>query len=322
MKKAFLVAVIFLMSAVPIVSASVDIDFDPLPLHGQLWSSETYLLNITAPEVNTSNSEYVELDLTGNLVYNISIRWRGVGQYHHGDGVTGYSYELSKVYFQRVVSFDESGASINVTLDKDAYRLGMKPFEEVQIIFLVDVFLEVDDQGDILLGPLVDTKSRTLILVDDEKVEYLEDKFKELESEINLTLYANGLNEFNRTKYSEMIDAMNHSLAIGDYTEALDQWDDWDNKERLRMFNSFTNKVNDQTVEFEFLKETEINLENLQTEYDFLEDKYVAIFAENRQNLTELEATKQGLTTAITGVFLSAIVFFFLGRRSCNGVNE
>ena len=88
------------------------------------------------------------------------------------------------------------------------------------------------------------------------------------------------------------------------------------------MFNSFTNKVNDQTVEFESLKETESNLENLQTEYDFLEDKYVAIFTENRRNLAELEATKQGLTTAITGVFLSAIVFFFLGQKSSNGVNE
>lgn len=322
MKKAFLVAVLFLLSAVPIVSASVDIDFDPLPLHGQLWASETYLMNITVPALNTSGPEYADLDLTGNLVFNGSIRWRGVGQYHHGDGVTGYSYELSKTYFQRVVNFDESSININVTLDKEAYRFGMKPFEEVQIIFRVDIYLEVDDGGEVLFGPLVDTKSRTLILVDDEKVEYLEDKFKELESEINLTLYANGLNEFNRTKYSEMIDAMNHSLAIGDYTEALDQWEKWENKERLRMFNSFTNKVNDQTVEFESLKETEINLENLQTEYDFLEDKYVAIFTDNRQNLTELEATKQGLTTAITGVFLSAIVFFFLGRRSCNGVNE
>jgi hypothetical protein len=115
---------------------------------------------------------------------------------------------------------------------------------------------------------------------------------------------------------------MNQSLVIGDYTEALEQWEDWDNKGRLRMFTSFTNKVDDQSVEFEAFKETEENLENLQTEYDFLEDKYVAIFGENHQNLAELEATKQGLTTAITGVFLSAMVFFFLGRRSNNGADE
>jgi hypothetical protein len=320
MKRAFLVGVLLFFSGITLVSADIDISFDPEPLQGQLWARETYLLNVSGPKVDLS--EYSPLKLSGNLVYNGSIQWRGVGQYHHGSGVTGYSYDLSMTYFQNIESLDAEGTSVNITLENDAYRYGMKPFEEVQIIFRLDVYLEGIEDGTTVTGPLVESKSRTLILVDEDKVDYLQDKFEEMQSEINLTLYSVGLEEFNRSRYSDIIDSMNQSLVIGDYTEALEQWEDWDNKGRLRMFTSFTNKVDDQSVEFEALKETEENLENLQTEYDFLEDKYVAIFGENRQNLTELEATKQGLTTAITGVFLSAMVFFFLGRRSNNGADE
>ena len=268
------------------VSADFDMTFNPEPLHGQLWARETYVLNVTVPDVNISDPEYAQLDLAGTMLFNVSIRWRGAGQYHHGTGVTGYSYELSQSYFQRVTGFDESSTNINFTLDRDAYRFGMKPFEEVQIIFKIDVYLEVESDGNTKTGPLLETKTRTMLLLDEEKVEYLEDLYEDLQSEINLTLLANGLDEFNRTKYAGIVESMNHSLAIGDYPEALEQWDKWDNKERLRMFTSFTNKVNDQTLEFEFLKETKNDLENLQTEYDFLEDKYVAIFGENRQNLS------------------------------------
>ena len=320
MKKAFLVSLMVIFSSISMVSADIDLDFDPEPLHGQLWARETYLLNITGPQVNLT--DYSQLDLSGNIVYNGSIRWRGVGQYHHGSGVTGYSYDLSMDYFQNIESIEVEGTSVNVTIEKEAYRYGMKPFEEVQIIFLVETYLEVIEGDTQVIGPLVGSKSRTLILVDQDKVDYLDDKFNEMQSEINLTLNANGLDVFNRTRYSEKIDSMNHSLFIGDYTEALEQWENWDNKGRLNMFTSFTNKVNDQTVEFESLKETESDLGNLQTEYAFLEDKYVAIVGENRQNLAELEVTKQGLTTAITGVFLSAMVFFFLGRRSRTGDDE
>lgn len=320
MKKAFLVALLFIFSGITMVSADLDISFDPEPLHGQLWARETYLLNVSGPLVNML--DYSQLELSGNLVYNGSIQWRGVGQYHHGSGVTGYSYDLSMAYFQNVESLDGGGTSVNITLEKDAYRYGMKPFEEVQIIFRVETYLEVIENDTLVIGPLVESKSRTLILVDQDKVDYLQDKFDEMQSEINLTLYANGLDVFNRTRYSEKIDSMNHSISIGDYTEALEQWENWDNKGRLGMFTSFTNKVNDQTEEYETLIEIEDELSMLQSEYDFLEDKYVAIFGENRQNLAELEVTKQGLTTAITGVFLSAMVFFFLGRRSSNGVDE
>lgn len=319
MKRVILVVFLVLLFGVPFVSADIGMEFSPEPLHGQLWAFETYLINITGPEVNLSAPEYAELDLSGNLIYNFTIHFKGVGQYHHGTGVTGYSYELSKEYIQQIVPIDEANTVVNVTLEKDAYLYGMKPYEEVQIIFKTDVYLEIIGEGAVTLDPLLESKSRTLLLVDEKKVEYLEDMFIDLQSEVNLTVTASGLEDFNRTKYLGYVESMNNSLAIGDYSEALDVWDSWDRKDRVRMFASFINNVDTQTEELVELQEVEANLEHLQIEYDFLEDKYVAVFKESKLNLEELEATKQGLTTAITGVFLSAIVFFFLGRRTING---
>lgn len=320
MKKAVLLALLFVLSGVPFVFSDVSIDLKPDPLYDQLWAFETYLLNISEPTVNLSTMDLTGLDLTGNLVYNVSIQWRGVGQYHHGDGVTGYSYDLSKAYFQNIEDMGLGWTSFNLTLNRDTYRLGMKPYEEVQVIFRVDVFLEVVEYGAELAGPLVESNSRTLILVDEDKVDYLEDKFKEFSEDVGLVVSTPSLSDFNRSRYSTKVDEMNHSLSIGNYVDALDQWEKWDNKGRVRMFEAFSSKVSDQSELLLSLQEIEGEFERLQKEYDFLEDKYVAVFKESRQNLAELEVTEQGLTTAITGVFLSAIVFFFLGRRSSNGV--
>ncbi len=313
----FLISMAFMSQT---VHADVSLEFKPSPLYGQLWAFETYELNISMPEVDVS--KYAEHELTGNLVYNGSIHWKGVGTYHHGTGSTGYSYILDVAYFQKVEEISLGGSAINITLSKDAYRFGMKPFEEVEITFRVEVFLEIIEDGEVILGPEVDAKTRKLVLVDEDKVEYLEDKFIEMQDDVNPVLNAPGLERLNLTKYEGFIESMNQSLIIGDYTDSLNQWQKWDNKERLRMFSALIREVGVEHEELVRLRKTETELEVLQADYNHLEDKYVAIFKELQLNLTELDVTKQGLSTAITGVFLSAIVFFFLGRRTVNGVED
>ena len=88
------------------------------------------------------------------------------------------------------------------------------------------------------------------------------------------------------------------------------------------MLNAFSRQVNaqaDDLVAFEGI-ETELEgveseLQRSQIEYDLIEDKYFALLSDNAKTKVELESAKQGITTAITGIFLAAIVFFFLGRR-------
>lgn len=313
---------IFLTYGISTVSAGISLEFTPEPLHGQLWARETYLLNISGPVVNISLPEYSDLDITGNLVYNGSVSWKGLGNYHHGTASTGYSYNLDKSYFQLLTDLSDPYAFINITLDRDAYQYGMKPFEEVHMTFRVDAYLEIEEDGVISLGPKIETETKLLILADDEKVEYLYNKFSEMEADVNLVLLSPGLEALNKTQFSEFVKVMNQTLSVGDYPEALDLWQKWDNKERLRMFSAFVRFAETDSLALEVLQEVEVERDLIQTEFDHLEDKYVAIFKENKLNLAELEATKQGLTSAITGVFLSAIVFFFLGRRSNGAMND
>jgi acyl-CoA reductase-like NAD-dependent aldehyde dehydrogenase len=108
---------------------------------------------------------------------------------------------------------------------------------------------------------------------------------------------------------------MNTSISSGNYLEAQDQWERWDNRDRLRMLNAFSSHVDSQVEELEALEGVETELEHIQVEFDLIEDKYIALLMNNRQTISELESTKQELTTAITGIFLTAMVFFFLGRH-------
>ena len=318
MKKVLPLLTIIVVFYTPFVSADISIDFNPEPLHGQLWAFETYQLRTNSPEINLSNPEYIDFELTGNLIYDYTIHWNGVGQYYHGTGVTGYSYDLDTFYYHNLARIGDNSL-INVTLEKNLFQYGMKPYEDIKIRFTVDIFLEIIEEGVKLKGPKVDSSSKTMFLVDDNKVSYLDDKFLDLQSEINITVNTKGLEDFKRSRYLEITDTMNNSIANGDYSEALEIWDDWVRKDRERMFTIYSDLVSIQSDELESYKGIEVSLENLQTEYNFLEEKYYAVLSENQQNLEELEAAKEGLTNSITGVFLSAIVFFFLGRRSIKG---
>jgi len=63
------------------------------------------------------------------------------------------------------------------------------------------------------------------------------------------------------------------------------------------------------------LQETEDRLTVAQLEYTQLENTYIALSSTYRVVNAELETSKRNFSTAITAVFLTAIVFYFLGRR-------
>ena len=323
--KKLLVFMALILTTLTIMPAYAKPDFvlnvEPEPAYNQMWAFETYMVNITLTGLNVT--EYSEYDLSGRIIADGIVKWRGTGQFHHGTGVTGYSIPLANVTLTLDTSLEDPSFNFNLTLSRDAYLYGMWPFENVEISLNFDVFLEEDSGIGAEIGPLLGSVSSKYILLDDDKVEYLEDMLLEMEAEIHAATDALGLPDFNRTKYELMISAMNASISSGNYIEAQDQWERWDDKDRLRMLNAFSRHVDLQVEELEAFEGVETELEGIETElkrvqieYDLLEDKYFALLANNRRTISELESTKQGLTTAITGIFLSAIVFFFLGRRS------
>jgi len=316
MKKLLIfMALLVTSSMIPSVCGEPDLvlTVEPEPEYNQMWAFETYWVNVTLTGLNVT--EYSEYELSGRVVADGIIRWRGTGQYHHGGGVTGYSYELDEKILTLNASIDDPMFIFNLTLSKDAYHYGMKPFENVELTLNFDVFLEIEpDLGEVI--PQLGSVSSKYILLDDDKTEFIEEMLDEMETEIDTATGVLGLPDFNRTRYESKVSAMNASIIAGNYIEAQDKWERWDDKERLRMLKAFSINVDAQTENLEALEGVEMELERVQVEYNLIEDRYLALLTNNRDTNAELEATKQGLTTAITGIFLSAIVFFFLGRRS------
>ncbi len=286
---------------------------EPEPGYNQMWAFETYMVKITLTGLNLT--EYSEYDLSGQVIADGIVRWRGTGQYPHGESVTGYSIKLENETLRLNASIEDPSFNFNLTLSKDAYLYGMWPFENVEILLSFDVFFEEDNGTGAKIGPRLGSVSSRYILLDDEKVEYLEGKILEMTAEVHAATGALGLPDFNRTRYESMVSAMNTSISSGNYLEAQDQWERWDNRDRLRMLNAFSSHVDSQVAELVALEGVETELERIQVEFDLIEDKYIALLTNNRQTISELESRKQELTTAITGIFLTAMVFFFLGRH-------
>lgn len=306
---------------VPAAYAEPTLSFElsPEPLFDQVWAYETYQVNMSVQDLNLSS-----IDFSGyqgepaGLIFQGEIQWKGKGGYDFGTGTTGYNYNLDKITVEETASIDES-AFLNITLEKDAYEYGRLPFETLQIVFKIDAYVVMSDDS---LGPKIATKTRTFVLIDEMKTAYLEGKYLNMEEEINIGIEALGLRGFNREKYNGIIEAMNNSLTLGNYVEALDIWDDYDEDDRTDMISSLVRASNTQYNELEELKgiedqlgDAEIRISILELEYSQLESTYNALSGTYLKVNAELEVAKRNLTTVITAVFLTAIVFYFLGRR-------
>jgi hypothetical protein len=214
---------------------------------------------------------------------------------------------------------EEKNASFNITLEKDALDYGIKPYESVVITLKFDAFLVMSDES---LGPKIASKTCTYQMIDDTKISYLEGKYIEMQEEINTVINSSGLESFNRERYQSILAAMNISLTSGDYVEALDIWDDYNEDDRTDMIIGIITSSDEEYTELERLRDVEAQLDSLeqdlellQSEYNQLENTYVVLANTYNKVNQELETAKGNLSTAITGVFLTAIGFYFLGRR-------
>ncbi|MCW4014543.1 MAG: hypothetical protein NWF07_16355 [Candidatus Bathyarchaeota archaeon] len=318
-----LVILAIIMFMVPTVEAetSLTIDLTPELEFNQVWAYETYQVNVSFTEFNLSDIDFTGYSGTPvEILFEGKISWKGKGGYDFGTATTGYNYNLDDLEVNFRTSLEEHNEVFNLTLENDALDYGMKPFESVQIVFKFDAYIVMSDDP---IGLKIDTKTKTVEMVDDTKVRYLEGKYSEMQDEINTVIDASGLESFNRERYQNILTAMNTSLTNGDYIEALDIWDDYNEGDREDMINGIVKSSNTEYEELESLRELqdqlsslEQDLELLQLEYDQLENTYVALASTYNKVNQELDTVKGNLSTAITAVFLTAIGFYFLGRRS------
>jgi hypothetical protein len=299
---------------------SLSIELQPKPVYNQVWAYETYLANLTLHDLNISN-----IDLTGytgapsEILFNGSIIWSGKGGYHFGSKSTGYSYPPIKINMNLLSPIYINSVFFNITLENDAWNYGVKPYESVDVSLRFNVYILMSDGSN---GPKIITKTSTWSLVDDTKVDYFEGKFSEMQGEIITVTEAAGITTLNRAKYLNLLNTMNASLTQGNYVEAQKIWKDYDDKERANMILALVHASDLQSEELDRLATIENELilaqrENtrLVEEYDFLETTYTALFNTYHKVNAELNSAKRNLSTAITAVFLTAILFYFLGRR-------
>jgi hypothetical protein len=144
-----------------------------------------------------------------------------------------------------------------------------------------------------------------------------------MEEEINKSIDVFGLESLYREKYLRLLFDMNSSLSNGDYVKGLDVWDDYDENNRFELIIDLIGASDIQydelkrlqTVEIQLL-ETEEQLTIANIKYTQLENTYNAISNAYRKVNIDLDIAKRNLSTAITAAFLTAIVFYFLGRNS------
>lgn len=322
----FLFTLMSFLLPLALAEPQLGVELTPEPQYSQVWAYETYQVNMSVHGLNLSQVDFT--GYTGNpsgLYYVGDVKWRGKGGYDFGGATLGYNRDLEQISVDQEVLLDESFI-FSLTLERDAYDYGMLPFEIIEVTFRFDAYLVMSDDS---LGPKIASKSSTFALVDEMKVSYLEGKFIDMQDEINAAINASGLTTFNRERYQGILDEMNNSLTIGNYVKALDIWDDYDEDDRIDLILGLIRASEVQYEELSRIQELEDQIDSLENqlsdaetqinilelEYEQLENTYNTLSNTYRKVNAELDVAKRNVTTAITAVFLTSIVFFFLGRR-------
>ncbi|MCW4050649.1 MAG: hypothetical protein NWE89_13040 [Candidatus Bathyarchaeota archaeon] len=308
----------------------LSLSVSPEPVYDQVMAYELYIFNLTYMNIglNVMPDQPVDpaeehIKYTGKLVAVLELTWKGHGSYDFGDASTGYNFNLEQVQMNQSLSFPlngtESWTTFNVTLSKDAFDFGVKPYEEIEIEAEAGLYYEVFNTSvgalDPFKGPLITKVSRDLMLLDDTKISYVEGKFEEMAEEVSPLVGINNA-DFNVSRFLGYLDAVNMSITIGDYFEALESYEDYDEKHRASLIFWLTKGTNESITKSSIIISLEIELEMLTVEFDVLENKYLSLSSTYQRRQAELEAAKQNLSTAITAVFLTAVLMFFAGRWS------
>ncbi|TRO53441.1 hypothetical protein E2P71_06195 [Candidatus Bathyarchaeota archaeon] len=299
---------------------SLEIALSPEPQFNQVWSNGTYQTNLTLQNFNLS-----QIDLTGytgvpnQLIYEIVVTWSGKGGYDFGNKTTGYSYQPITHTISYSDSISSDSISFDLFLDQDFTEYEVQPYEKSKVTIDIRTYIQMSDG---VKGPLVASKSQAWNIVDDPKVSYLEGKFSDMRGEILAATGVSKLNSLNREKYLSILENMNSNMIQGNYIAAQDIWKDYDDDERTNLLLALVRASDLQSDELDRLEDVETqltiaerDLESLQDEYDVLETTYVALSNTYHKVNAELDAAKRNLSTAITAIFLSSILFYFIGQR-------
>lgn len=325
---------LLILFQVPVSNAKKNFDLDlevsPRPDLNLLYPGESYSFKVLIENNETDIFPGQPIDPseeiikhTGNITISMELVWRVSGDYDFGSATTGYSFIPKRTEMNQTVSlfrtYPRYDLTFNYTFEEDGYLLGAKPFEEVKVSAKITAYYEAYNWtiGPELpfTGPAFEVKDFTYYLIDETKIDYLNGKYQEMEHEIGLLELLPRTMVMDRDDYYLILYDMNMSLNNADYREAADIWDRYNERQRTTLIRSLIKETNSSITKTIDYDELVINLELAEVNYESIENRYISLNQVYQTRISELEASKENLSTAITGVFLSAIVFFFIGQK-------
>lgn len=314
----------------------LEIKIEPEALFNQLFHNETYIINVSFQNKNLTKSfdqpveDNSELKYTGNVTIILQLNWAAKGSFDYGEATTGYQINLEQIHLNKSIPIPSSNSTSNVKFihifKRDGFDFGIKPYETITLKLSVEVYYQVFNFTKNIDQKLIQGKiggwSKSYTYIDNSKIRYIEGKLKDLVDEVELLNYLPRTDFVNKTKYLNFVDKMQSSFDDGDFSSSLDVYNKYDDRDRLELIRSLIREANSSLKKAENVDAKINEIELLNTSYDRLEDKYVTLQNTYQGKLVELNNIKQNLTTAITSVFVSAIIFFFLGRISIHSVQS
>lgn len=306
-------------------SLSVDVILTPEPLFSQIIHNQIYNFNVSL--TNIAHARAVNQSIyENNLTVILNIRWSGRGSYDFGDATAGYRSNLDQISYNLTINYPLNNQTkyvlFNHTFERDYFHFGIKPYEICEISVNIDLYQSsntwTQEPDEKIKGEKITGWSNDYVLVDETKIRYSVGKLKDLRDELEFLEIIPNTRNINSMEYLDILEAMEFHVDEENFVQALEIWKDYEDKDRLNLLRSMIKETNSSLVNAmktdEYLKEIDF----WENSYELLEDKYVTLQSTYQTKLKELENTKQSLTTAITAVFLTSIIFFFTGRYSVN----
>jgi hypothetical protein len=304
----------------------LNLECSPIPKYEQLVVGKNYTFNFTIKNnemlENQSFPTSSENRYKGNFTLVLVYEWWIKGKYSFGGSSSGYSAKVEDVeekYIIKVPNINRSTSfTFNKTFIRDSFSLGAKPFEKVEVKVIISIYPQNlnSSNTEIKSEQALATFKKGLLLLDDFKIDYVKGKFEDFENEIELLNYLpKDETSLDEEHYLRFFQEMNESLYLGSYFNALEIYRSYE-RSKVNLLSELIYDLNYSIMEKNRVSDVENRVQRLEGDYRNLKKDYIELQEAYHLKNIQLEKQQQIVITALAGIWLSAFVFFLIGRSS------
>ncbi len=319
----------------PVKSAESDeniieiyIEINPEPKYNQLIVDKIYRINLTLLNKeyefieNTMSNDSPKINSEENFTILITYEWWIKGTYSYGGVSSGYSHKVDSIeetHFIKALHINESNTLFfNKTFVRDTFNLGAKPYEKIEVKMKTNVYHYILSHSDneTTYDNLLANQNKQFLLLDELKIKYVKGKYKDLKNELELLeKIPDERASLDEEKYIKFITDMNRSIDIDNYYEALNVYQDYE-RTRIDLVAELIYNLNSSLMELDKVTDLKNRIQRLESDYENLEKDYIKLQEAYHQKTIQLENQRQMTITVLAGIWVSAFIFFLIGRSS------